>query len=1129
MAVNDMSQQLLYGKDIFYLDVHPGVEETQGVPFVFLEDIQDAFPGVSKFMCGRHVISFMRDVNNKRLMPLRFACRPGVIIEIAKTESSTSLAGVSQESSPNNIASAAHQAKYYPSVDSVELTVEDKFQQSVALFEKEQADLIRGDFQHCFSALEASMARIHDLHQQMNKMQQHIFQMQQQALDRLAVIYGRATALLTQPYELHEYPIPRLFIVLPNKTSTWDPASILNNQFQLYFLCECGEHTKVLNNDNTNIPHHIHLAKHEGYDLHRPKKFFQKYGRYMLTLLEMIKYGVTIAGFTVPALAAVSAPGAIDAFKNPLDTILQSAVNQSIEYLQAFATKSSGDQNSVKDDEANSFSGQDALVGADLRHLEVFIKGKDEHRVLGNLYRTVTQKGHVKWVCIDHYRLGYKEKDQHAFAVEVEMNRGSYDPQLGQVAIRLQSKIRATEFFDVLANARGVVDLDISFDWECSRSDIEALENALKKSRVSILRLDLHRLRISLGRELISTPAPYEPLVRIMEHINMKIIHIVLPKEFVKLSSLQPTQSSRLPKLSLKIVMIGRNELGILAETLKTNTTLTTLDLGNNSIKDNGALALSDALKTNSTLITLNLGNNSIGDKGAVALSDALKTNSTLITLNLRFNSIGVNGAVALSDVLKTNSTLTTLNLEKNSIGDNGAVALSDALKVNSTLITLNLRFNSIGDKGAVVLSEALKTNSTLTTLNLGSNSIGENGAVALSDALKTNSTLSTLDLGFSSIRENGAVALSDALKTNSTLTTLNLENNSIEKNGAVALSDALKTNSTLTTLHLYNNLMKDKKSSGTLNTNRPSSPTWGGLAERKGFVGFLLMLISNIGKSGVFPPAHAIPKRTYKKNNERLEEILNTITQNGYSLKTFLLECFKSDERFVRLKVSYFYASDGPEALLDYWWDNVKPERVKNVVSTAIQLILKHATDELDNISHDPELRLASTDVTAEKAGEFKLQFIIDRFKIHAPSILLLLDGLTNTSSKDSSSIVPTIAGMLAFHRNRSCNYLQMITGLYLFSKGAAHKLVDVLNHAAMSVSYRTVLRGLDALTKDANEQAKIMAQNQPWYIVYDNINMAFRKYDQRLSNQDSFDSGTTATVVISESFGEEEQGRNA
>ncbi|KAF9081838.1 hypothetical protein BGX29_004238, partial [Mortierella sp. GBA35] len=327
------------------------------------------------------------------LMPLRFAYRPDMIIEIAKTEPSMSLPEVSPESSP--MPSPSSRAGQYFSAMShrqlsrqntilestlVEPTVKDKFQQSAALFEdfvkavengqRKQADLIRGDFQQCFSALQTSLDRNHDLQRQMNDMQQSMLQMQQQTLDRLAVIHGRIQALLKQTYELHEYPIPRLFIVLPKDTSAWDPVNILNNQFRLYFLCECGEHTKVLNGDNTNIPHHIHLAKHEGYDLQRPKEFFQKYGRYMLTLLEMIKYGVTIAGFAVPALAAVSAPGAIDIFKNSLDTVSQSAVNQSIEYLQSLSSKDPEEQDPAKSTKADSFTGQEALEGADLRHLE---------------------------------------------------------------------------------------------------------------------------------------------------------------------------------------------------------------------------------------------------------------------------------------------------------------------------------------------------------------------------------------------------------------------------------------------------------------------------------------------------------------------------------------------------------------------------------------------------------------------------------------------------------------------------------------------------------------------------------------------------------------------------------------
>ncbi|KAG0273872.1 hypothetical protein BGZ96_004619, partial [Linnemannia gamsii] len=240
-------------------------------------------------------------------------------------------------------------------------------------------------------------------------MQQLMLQMQQQALDRLAVIQGRVQALLTATYELHEYPIPRLFVILPKDSSASDS---------------------------------------------RPKEFFRKYGKYMLTLLEMIKFGVTMAGCTVPALAAVSASGAFDMLKNSLDTVSESAVNQSIEYLQKLSSEELEGHAPARDNHTGSRTGQKSVEGADLRHLEAFIKSKDEHRELGNLYRIISQDGNVKWVCIGHYHSAYKEQDQKAFMTAVELNGGRYDPYLGKVSVKLGSKILAAEFYDTLAKAR---------------------------------------------------------------------------------------------------------------------------------------------------------------------------------------------------------------------------------------------------------------------------------------------------------------------------------------------------------------------------------------------------------------------------------------------------------------------------------------------------------------------------------------------------------------------------------------------------------------------------------------------------------------------------------------------------
>ncbi|KAG0371759.1 hypothetical protein BGX24_001232, partial [Mortierella sp. AD032] len=499
-----------------------------------------------------------------------------------------------------------------------------------------------------------------------------------QANIEILPIQERTHTLLTQTYELHEWPIPRLFIILPKDDSEWNCASLLDNQFKLYFLCECGEHTKVLNGDNNNIIHHIHIAKHEGYDLQRPTEFFQKYGRYMLTLLEMIQHGFTSASYFAPAMPSVKISEAIDKLTNCQDTVTISAINQSIKYLQTL----SSEQDVVKDTGTDSFAGQGTLEGAaDLRHLEVFIKSNDQDQVLGNLYRTVTEEGYVKWVCIKHYRLAYREQDRQAFVTAVESNGGHYNHHLSRVTITLGSKIQAAGFFEALAKARCVSEMIVKFDWEGTTSDLEAFGDTLKSTAISILRLNLQRFRTSLTNKLQSTYKRQQVLVRFLNLSSAKIIHIILPMDLFELSNLHPKRLSFCPKISFKVVSrhgfeLGESGLKSLAKILKTCLTLTTLSLYNSSIGENGAMALSKALKTNSALTTLDLQDNWIEKNGAVALSDALKTNSTLTTLNLYGNSIGDNGTVALSEALKTNSTLTTLDLQDNSIGDNGAVAL---------------------------------------------------------------------------------------------------------------------------------------------------------------------------------------------------------------------------------------------------------------------------------------------------------------------------------------------------------------------------------------------------------------------------------------------------------------------
>ncbi|KAG9060730.1 hypothetical protein KI688_008941 [Linnemannia hyalina] len=605
------------------------LNHVKGQNIVYWEDIEQVFPGVKRVRNGKSVIKFLRGSDQQSINH----CSRLVQDVVLSTSVEPTPAPVSKAISLRQIAIRA-------SRETRESEIVERF---ISLLAPEVRETVRaspniyqafaeaikdghGKFDPAefmqelsghFQELKDLVVKNSDLQEEVRQLQEQVLsnqkeikQLQQRALNQLAVLQSRVQAVLTQTYELHEYPIPRLFVVLPQDPSGWDTMSPFSNKFRLYFLCECGEHTKSINS-KTKIPHHIHLAKHEGYEIARPKEFFQQYGPYVLTILKMLKFGVTVAGVAMPAFSQLISP---DVLGQTIDDLKQLQDALGLEGL------------------TGQVDNKEALEGADLRKLETFLKDKDGNKVLGNLYRTVTDEGHVKWVCMDHYRENYNKTAAEAFRRAVDAVGGSFDENNGQVKVELRSRVMAEQFYSALGKARYVYELVINLALEGTKSDLEALADALKTSNVSILHLNLQYFRPNFSSKLQPTSARYGVLCRIMKHPNMKMIHIVLPSDLISLSIFPSKPPSHLRKLSFEMVpeMIKAKELGQLSETLKTNSSLTTLNLERNSIGDNGAQALSEALKTNSTLTTLNLLRNSIGDNGAQALSEALKTNSTL-------------------------------------------------------------------------------------------------------------------------------------------------------------------------------------------------------------------------------------------------------------------------------------------------------------------------------------------------------------------------------------------------------------------------------------------------------------------------------------------------------------------
>lgn len=163
-----------------------------------------------------------------------------------------------------------------------------------------------------------------------------------------------------------------------------------------------------------------------------------------------------------------------------------------------------------------------------------------------------------------------------------------------------------------------------------------------------------------------------------------------------------------LAKLSLSRVEVTDSDIASLCHSLEFNTSLVELKLTTTSFSVRGTATLADFIEKNSVLEVLELeGRISIGPQEISLLAESLKTNSTLSTLRLSYGfdpiitedghwslsngTLPEGGASSLFDMLQTNTTLKILSLGGFMIGHLGVDALCNMLDSNITLKSLTL------------------------------------------------------------------------------------------------------------------------------------------------------------------------------------------------------------------------------------------------------------------------------------------------------------------------------------------------------------------------------------------------------------------------------------------------------
>lgn len=104
----------------------------------------------------------------------------------------------------------------------------------------------------------------------------------------------------------------------------------------------------------------------------------------------------------------------------------------------------------------------------------------------------------------------------------------------------------------------------------------------------------------------------------------------------------------------------------------------------------------------------------------------------------------------------------------------------------------------------------------------------------------------------------------------------------------------------------------------------------------------------------------------------------------------------------------------------------------------------------------------------------------------------------------------------MAAFSRSHHLCKLQKLMTIYFKSCGLATKALDTLHTLRITMSQKWSYNGIQALSERARKAMSEDIAKHPWFGMHDNVNIAFKVYEQRLSNQSHFDSGTAGTIIV-------------
>ena len=214
-------------------------------------------------------------------------------------------------------------------------------------------------------------------------------------------------------------------------------------------------------------------------------------------------------------------------------------------------------------------------------------------------------------------------------------------------------------------------------------------------------------------------------------------------------------------------------------------------------------------------LVELNLRDQGLYSEDLFVLAQVLKDNSSLKSINLSKNMIGftyVDERAMLEIKLRNRDKLQQATFDKLFYDSLGLEHFTLAFKSTNRIKHLDISENDIGSANFMILMPVFESNTAIENLNVADCNLDGFCAEALCHILKaSNKSLKNLKFRNSNLGEVGALAIAELIKGHMYLEVLEIFNCGIDEAGGNAIGNALKTNFCIEQLSIGVNILNQR------------------------------------------------------------------------------------------------------------------------------------------------------------------------------------------------------------------------------------------------------------------------------------------------------------------------------